>query len=75
MYYVSITNPYILIDLSCALLNKLAFLNLSPIFLLICNLISKLRLHQFLGTKTTETNKSLKTDANEAKNASVFKYK
>ena len=28
MYYVSITNPYILIDLSCALLNKLTFLNL-----------------------------------------------
>ena len=28
MYYVSITNPYILIDLSCALLNKLTFFNL-----------------------------------------------
>ena len=25
-----------------------------------------LRLHQFLGTKTTEANKSLKTDANGA---------
>ena len=32
---------------------------------LISNLINKLRLHQFLGTKGTETNKLLKTDANE----------
>ena len=39
---------------------------LSLIFLLINNLINKLRLHQFLGTKTTEKNKSLKTDANVA---------
>ena len=38
----------------------------SLIILLISNLINKLRLHQFLGTKTTETNKSLKTDANVA---------
>ena len=38
--------------------------NISPIFLLISDLINKLRLHQFLGTKTTKTNKSLKTDAN-----------
>ena len=39
---------------------------LSPIFLLISNLINKLRLHHFLGTKTTETNQLLKTDANVA---------
>jgi hypothetical protein len=39
---------------------------LSPLFLLISNLINKLGLDQFLGTKTIETNKSLKTDANEA---------
>ena len=31
-----------------------------------CRLVVLLRLHQFLGTKTTETNKSLKTDANGA---------
>ena len=36
------------------------------VFLLISNLISWLRLHQFLGTKTTEANKSLKTDENGA---------
>ena len=36
------------------------------VFLLISNLISWLSLHQFLGTKTTEVNKSLKTDANGA---------
>ena len=36
------------------------------VFLLISNLINKLRLLQFLGTNTTETNKSLKTDANGA---------
>ena len=40
--------------------------HLSLIFLLISNLINKLRLHQFLGTKTIEANKSLKTDANGA---------
>ena len=34
------------------------------VFLLISNLISWLHLHQFLGTKTTEANKSLKSDAN-----------
>ena len=39
---------------------------LSLVFLLIRNLISRLRLHQFLGTKTTLVNKSLKTDANGA---------
>ena len=39
-------------------------LNHSLIFLLISNLINKLRLHQFLGTKIIETNKLLKTDAN-----------
>ena len=38
----------------------------SLVFLLISNLISWLRLHQFLGTKSTEANKSLKTDANRA---------
>ena len=37
---------------------------LSLVFLLISNLTNGLRLHQFLGTKTTEANKSLKTDAN-----------
>ena len=30
------------------------------------NPINRLRLHQFLGTKTTEANHSLKTDANKA---------
>ena len=39
---------------------------LSLVFLLISNLTNGLRLHQFLGNKTTETNKSLKTDANRA---------
>ena len=39
---------------------------LSLIFLLISNPTNRLRLHQFLGTKTTEANKSLKTDANGA---------
>ena len=34
--------------------------------LLISNLINRLRLHQFLRTKTTEANMSLKTDANGA---------
>ena len=38
---------------------------ISLIFLLISNLINKLHLNQFLGTKG-ETNKSLKADANEA---------
>ena len=33
------------------------------LFLLINNPINKLRLHRCLGTKTTEANKSLKTDA------------
>ena len=36
------------------------------VFLLISNLINRLRLHQFLGTKTTEVNMYLKTDANRA---------
>ena len=45
-------------------INLLGTGELSLIFLLISNLISRLRLHQFLGTKTTEANKSLKTDAN-----------
>ena len=40
--------------------------NLRLVFLLISNLINRLCLHQFLGTKTTEANKSLKTDANGA---------
>ena len=40
--------------------------NLSLVFLLISNPINNLHLHQFLGTKTTETNKSLKADANGA---------
>ena len=35
-------------------------------FLFISNLINKLRLHQFLGTKTIDASKSLKTDANGA---------
>ena len=38
----------------------------SLIFPLISNLINKLCLHQFFGDKITETNKSLKADANEA---------
>ena len=41
-------------------------LKLSLVFLLISYLTNGLRLHQFLGTKTTEANKSLKTDANGA---------
>ena len=39
---------------------------LSLVFLLISNVTDGLCLHQFLGTKTTEANKSLKTDANGA---------
>ena len=45
---------------------ELSLVILSLVFLLISNLISWLRLHQFLGTKTTEANKSLKTDGNRA---------
>ena len=41
-------------------------IHLSLLFLLTSNLISWLFLHQFLGTKNTEANKSLKTDANGA---------
>ena len=40
--------------------------DLSPLFLLDSNFINNLGLHQILGTKTTETKKLLKTDANEA---------
>ena len=39
---------------------------LSLVLLLISNLTNELRLHQFLLTKTTEANKSLKSDANGA---------
>ena len=42
------------------------FMYSSLVFLLISNLISWLRLHQFLGTNNTEANKFLKTDANGA---------
>ena len=35
-------------------------------FLLISKFTNKLRLNKFLGTNTTEANKSLKTDANGA---------
>ena len=50
---------------------KCAFLlyqsTLCPVFLVINNpIINRLCLHQFLGTKATEANKSLKTDANGA---------
>ena len=38
----------------------------SLVLLLISNLTNGLRLHQFLMSKTTEVNKSLKTDANGA---------
>ena len=41
-------------------------IEISLFFLLISNLINKLHLHQFLGTKITDANKSLKTDANRA---------
>ena len=34
--------------------------------LIISYFVNKLGLHQFLGTKITETNKLLKTDANKA---------
>ena len=44
--------------------NFYTYLLLSLVFLFISNLTSWLRLYQFLGTKTTEVNKSLKTDAN-----------
>jgi hypothetical protein len=40
--------------------------NLSLVFLLISNLTNELRLYQFLGTKTSEANKSKKPDANGA---------
>ena len=44
-----------------------AFLDrLSTVLLLIINLTNGLRLHRFLRTKTTEANKSQKTDANGA---------
>ena len=39
---------------------------LSLVFLLISNLTNGLRLHQFLRSKSTEANKSLKSDANRA---------
>ena len=42
------------------------FIYLSLVFLLISNPTSWLRLHQFLWSKTTESSKSLKTDANGA---------
>ena len=38
----------------------------SLVFFLISNLPNGLSLHQFLGAKTTEASKSLKTDANKA---------
>ena len=44
----------------------LGFRYISLVFLLINNSINRLCLYQFLGTKTTESNKSLKTDANGA---------
>ena len=47
------------------LLEKILFVS-CPVFLLLKNPINRLPLHQFLGTKTTEVNKSLNTDANEA---------
>ena len=47
------------------LLEKILFVSF-PVFLLLENPINRLPLHQFLGTKTTEVNKSLNTDANEA---------
>ena len=40
--------------------------HLSVVFLFISNLTNGLRLHQFLMSKTTKANKSLKTDANRA---------
>ena len=40
--------------------------NLSLVLLLISNLTNELRLHQFLASKTTYANRSLKTDANGA---------
>ena len=54
--------------------NHLVFMNfegtreniLHIVFLLVSNITNGIRLHQFLGTKTTEANKSLKTDANGA---------
>ena len=45
---------------------KCVKLILSLVFLLISNPTNKLCLHQFLGNKTNETNKSLKTDANRS---------
>ena len=42
------------------------FSGLSLVFLLISSLTNWLHLHQFLGTKTTDANKSLKADANRA---------
>ena len=48
------------------ILHNSVFYKLSLVLLLISNLINELRLHQFLASKTTEANKSLKTDANGA---------
>ena len=50
----------------CKTMSNYSTHNLRLVFLLISNLTNGLRLHQFLGTKTTETNKPLKTDANRA---------
>ena len=50
----------------CALNSWVMWLNSSLVLLLISNLTNELRLHQFLLTKTTVANKSLKTDANGA---------
>ena len=54
---IFISEMYFLIDLVLAI-------TLSLVFLLISNLTNGHRLHQFLETKTTKANKSLKTDAN-----------
>ena len=51
-----------LVGLVTGLLKQLE-VSLSLIFLLISNLFNMLHLYQFLGTKTTEANKSLKAES------------
>ena len=52
--------------------NDSKWVNLSLVFLLISNLTKVLRLHQFLGTKTTEVNKSLKTNLSQKVTKSIL---
>ena len=63
---ILISSLILVIAFEIKIMTDMQFDDLSLVFLLISNLTSCLRLHQFLEKKTTETNKSLKTDANGA---------